>query len=75
MAAEQHQKPSQRRTERDDGAERNRLEKALEIGLEDTFPRPMQLLPFSLRQQRDYQGDVIGSVGVIAPTTARLLRR
>jgi len=38
MAAEQHQKPSQRRTERDDGAERNRLEKALEIGLEDTFP-------------------------------------
>ncbi len=35
----------------------------------------MQLLPFSLRQQRDYQGDVIGSVGVIAPTTARLLRR
>jgi hypothetical protein len=38
MTAEQHQKPSQRRTERDDGAERNRLEKALEIGLEDTFP-------------------------------------
>jgi len=38
MAAEQHQKPSQRRTERDDGAERNRLEKALEIGPEDTLP-------------------------------------
>ena len=38
MAAEQHQKPSQRRMERDGGAERNRLEKALEIGLEDTFP-------------------------------------
>jgi hypothetical protein len=36
MAAEQHQKRS-RRTERDD-AERNRLEKVLEIGLEDTFP-------------------------------------
>ena len=38
MTAEQHQKASQRRTERDDGAERNRLEEALEIGLEDTFP-------------------------------------
>jgi hypothetical protein len=38
MAAERHQKPSQCRTERDDDAERNRLEKALEIGLEDTFP-------------------------------------
>jgi hypothetical protein len=38
MTAERHQKPSQRRTERDDNAERNRLEKALEIGLEDTFP-------------------------------------
>jgi hypothetical protein len=37
MAAEQHQKRSPR-TERDDDAERNRLEKALEIGLEDTFP-------------------------------------
>src|SRR5712691_5273387 len=38
MAAERHQRPSRRRTERDDDAERNRLEKALEIGLEDTFP-------------------------------------
>jgi hypothetical protein len=38
MTAEQHHKPSQRRTERDDDAERTRLEKALEIGLEDTFP-------------------------------------
>jgi hypothetical protein len=38
MTAERHQKPSRRRTERDDDAERNRLEKALEIGLEDTFP-------------------------------------
>jgi len=38
MAAERHQRPSRRRTERDDEAERNRLEKALEIGLEDTFP-------------------------------------
>ena len=37
-AAERHQRPSRRRTERDDDAERNRLEKALEIGLEDTFP-------------------------------------
>jgi hypothetical protein len=37
MAAEENQKRS-RRTERDDDAERNRLEKALEIGLEDTFP-------------------------------------
>src|SRR5260370_36249690 len=38
MAAERHQKPSRRRTERDDDAERKRLENALEIGLEDTFP-------------------------------------
>jgi len=38
MTAERHRKSSQRRTERDDDAERNRLEKALEIGLEDTFP-------------------------------------
>ena len=38
MTAERHQKPNRRRPERDDDAERNRLEKALEIGLEDTFP-------------------------------------
>ena len=38
MAAEQHQKPSPRRPRRDDDVERDRLEKALEIGLEDTFP-------------------------------------
>jgi hypothetical protein len=38
MTTEPHGKPGQRRTERDDSAERNRLEKALEIGLEDTFP-------------------------------------
>jgi hypothetical protein len=37
MTAERYQKSSRRRTERDDD-ERNRLEKALEIGLEDTFP-------------------------------------
>ena len=60
MAAEQHQKPSQRRTERDDGAERNRLEKALEIGLEDTFPASDAAAAFSPRQQRDCRDDVIG---------------
>jgi hypothetical protein len=38
MTAEQHRRASQRQTKRDDDAERNRLEKALEIGLEDTFP-------------------------------------
>jgi hypothetical protein len=43
MTTEPHGKPGQRRTERDDSAERDRLEKdrlekALEIGLEDTFP-------------------------------------
>jgi len=38
MTAGRHQKPSRRRPERDDDAERDRLEKALEIGLEDTFP-------------------------------------
>ena len=40
MTIEQHRKLklSKRRTERNDSAERNRLEKALEIGLEDTFP-------------------------------------
>ncbi len=38
MTIKQHGKRSQRRTERDDDLERDRLEKALEIGLEDTFP-------------------------------------
>jgi hypothetical protein len=38
MTAKLRGKLSKRRTERDDSAERNRLEKALEIGLEDTFP-------------------------------------
>jgi hypothetical protein len=38
MTPEHHRKRSQRRTGRDDKVERNRLEKALEIGLEDTFP-------------------------------------
>jgi hypothetical protein len=38
MSAEQRQKFSKRRAERHDSAERSRLEKALEIGLEDTFP-------------------------------------
>jgi hypothetical protein len=38
MTTEPHGKLGQRRTERDDGAERDRLEMALEIGLEDTFP-------------------------------------
>src|SRR6266702_4096098 len=55
MTAEQHRRASQRQTKRVDDAERNRLEKALEIGLEDTFPRPMRSLPFSPRQRRDYR--------------------
>ena len=38
MTTEQHGKPSQRRQKRDDDPERDRLEKALEIGLQDTFP-------------------------------------
>jgi hypothetical protein len=38
MTAQPHRRRSKRRTERDDSAERDRLEKALEIGLEDTFP-------------------------------------
>jgi hypothetical protein len=38
MTAQPRRKPGKRRTERDDSTERNRLEKALEIGLEDTFP-------------------------------------
>ena len=33
----EHGKPGQRRTRRYDSAERNRLEEALEIGLEETF--------------------------------------
>jgi hypothetical protein len=37
MITEPHGKSGQRRTERHD-SERDRLEKALEIGLEDTFP-------------------------------------
>ena len=55
MTAEQHQKPSRRRTERDDDAERNRLEKALEIGLEDTFPASDAVAGRSARANlRDY---------------------
>jgi hypothetical protein len=38
MTTKQHGKRSQRRTARDDDPERDRLEKALEIGLEETFP-------------------------------------
>jgi hypothetical protein len=38
MTAEQRRKLSKRLAERDDSAERTRLEQALEIGLEDTFP-------------------------------------
>jgi hypothetical protein len=38
MTAEPRRKPGKRRTARDDSTERSRLEKALEIGLEDTFP-------------------------------------
>jgi len=38
MTAEPRRKPRKRRTARDDSTERSRLEKALEIGLEGTFP-------------------------------------
>jgi hypothetical protein len=38
MTAEQRPKLSKRRAQGDNRAERNRLEEALEIGLEDTFP-------------------------------------
>jgi len=38
MTTERHGNPTQRRAECDGDSERDRLEKALQIGLEDTFP-------------------------------------
>jgi hypothetical protein len=55
---ERHGRPSRRGTGRDDKLQRDRLEKALEIGLEDTFPasdavaavQPAPTLPSSARE-------------------------